>query len=88
MFYVYVLKSAKDGELYIGSTNDLKRRLREHTSGNVVSTNPRRPFQLVYYESYVAEDDARDREKALKLRGQARAQLKRRIKKSLQQSES
>jgi len=33
MFYVYILKSEKDGKLYIGYTNDLKRRLEEHNSG-------------------------------------------------------
>ena len=35
MNYVYVLKSTVDGELYIGSTNDLKRRIGEHNNGKV-----------------------------------------------------
>ena len=51
MFYTYVLKSKKDGKLYIGSTNDLKRRLTQHNSGEVKSTKPRIPFILIYYES-------------------------------------
>jgi predicted GIY-YIG superfamily endonuclease len=35
MFYGYVLRSEKDDELYIGSTNDLKRRMRQHQEGHV-----------------------------------------------------
>ena len=43
----------------------------------------RAPFSLVYYEAYCAERDARKRESSLKLRGQARTQLKKRIEESL-----
>ena len=39
---------------------------------------------LLYYESYKTEQEARDREAALKLRGQARAQLLKRIDKTLE----
>jgi len=83
MFYLYIIKSQKDGNLYIGSTSDLKRRLQEHNSGKVFSTKFRSPFDLVYYEAYRAEKDAREREKNLKLRSRAFAQLKNRIKISL-----
>ena len=84
MYYTYVLKSKKDSELYIGSTNDLRRRLSEHNTGKVTSTKSRVPFELVYYEAYRAENDARMRESRLKSRGQARIQLLRRMKDSLQ----
>lgn len=84
MFYVYILKSRKDGNLYTGSTNDLKRRLQEHNSGKVFSTKSRIPFDLVYYEAYRDESDARRREQGLKLRGQALTQLRKRIVKSAQ----
>ncbi len=83
MYYVYILKSRKDGNLYIGSTNDLKRRLDEHNNGLVFSTKSRRPFELVYYEAYKSEKDARNREKNLKLRSRAFAQLRKRIEESL-----
>ncbi|MCK4357724.1 MAG: GIY-YIG nuclease family protein [Candidatus Cloacimonetes bacterium] len=83
MFYVYVLKSKKDRNLYIGSTNDLRRRMREHNTGRVFSTKSRRPFELIYYEAYKTEKDARKREKALKLRSRAFAQLRKRINESL-----
>ncbi|PIP86248.1 hypothetical protein COV42_01790 [Candidatus Campbellbacteria bacterium CG11_big_fil_rev_8_21_14_0_20_44_21] len=46
MFYLYILRSRKDKELYIGSTNNLKRRPEEHNSGKVPSTKPRIPFEL------------------------------------------
>jgi len=79
MFYVYVLKSKKDEDLYIGSTNDLRGRLKEHNSGVVRSTQGRIPLELMYYEAYKSEKDARKREQNLKLRSRAFAQLKKRI---------
>ena len=85
MFYVYVLKSKKDGMLYTGSTNDLKRRFKEHNNGLVFSTKHRIPFALVYYESYKSEVDARNRESNLKLRSNAFIQMKRRIKNSIEE---
>ena len=83
MFYVYILKSKKDLELYTGSTNDLKRRFEEHNNGKVFSTRLRVPFELIYYEAYKSEKDARIREHNLKLRANALSQLKRRLKHSL-----
>ncbi len=88
MFYVYVLKSKRYDELYIGSTNDLKRRVIEHNNGNVESTKYKKPYKLMYYEAYDAESDARRREKMLKLRGQARRQLLSRLKDTLAQNKS
>ena len=81
MYYFYVLKSLKDNLLYTGSTNDLKRRVSEHNGGKVKSTQSRVPFELVYYEAYKSEEDARRRERSVKQRGKAFAQLKNRIKK-------
>ena len=49
--YVYVLRSLKDGNNYVGYTNDLRRRFAEHEAGNVLSTAARRPFKLIYYEA-------------------------------------
>jgi putative endonuclease len=83
MFYVYILKSLKDQKLYFGSTNDLKKRFREHNSGKVFSTKYRKPFKLIYYEAYSIEKDARHRENNLKLRANAFNQLKRRISESI-----
>lgn len=82
MFYVYVLKSKKDMQLYVGSTNDLRKRFKEHSDDKVFSTKSRRPFELVYYEAYKYEKDARVRESNLKLRSRAFTQLKKRIENS------
>lgn len=83
MFYCYILKSSTDGHLYIGYTNDLKRRLFEHNAGRVFSTKTRRSLALKYYEAYSKEEDARNREFQLKKNGRALGQLKRRASKSL-----
>lgn len=83
MFFMYILKSLKDSQLYIGFTNNLKRRLEEHNKGAVVSTKSRKPLKLVYYEAYASEYDARHREHNLKLRAKASRQLLLRIKNSL-----
>ena len=83
MFYTYVLKSKKDHDLYMGSTRDLRSRFLKHNKGLVWSTKNRKPFELVYYEAYKSERDARQREKNLKLQANALNQLKRRITNSL-----
>ncbi len=83
MFYVYILKSKKDGGLYVGFTNDLNRRLKEHNSGSTFSTKSRIPFELIYFEGYKDRIDAEHREKMLKLFGRALGGLKRRISRSI-----
>lgn len=72
-----------DGKLYIGSTSNLARRLKEHNTGLVQSTKPRRPFNVAYIEGYTDESEARHREHNLKLNARAWQQLKKRISKSL-----
>jgi len=84
MFYVYILKSRKNGNIYIGFTSDLRKRLEEHNSGKTKSTSYRTPLDLVYYEAYKSRDDAEKREKMLKIWGRTLGGLKRRIKKSLE----
>lgn len=79
MFCLYILQSEKDHNLYIGSTNNLKRRLSEHKEGKVFSTSYRRPMHLIYAELYSSEKDCRHGEKNLKLKSRAYYQLKKRI---------
>ncbi|RJQ29878.1 GIY-YIG nuclease family protein [Candidatus Parcubacteria bacterium] len=83
MFYVYMLRSKKNGQLYTGSTNDLRRRLVEHNLGKSFHTRKYLPYELIYYEAYKSETDARNRESSLKLRANALNQLKRRLVESL-----
>lgn len=85
-FYVYILRN-KDGNtnrLYIGSTNDLEKRLKDHRNKKVFSTKRFPDFDLVYYEAYICEKDARLREKHLKYFGKAYQELKKRIKGGLE----
>jgi putative endonuclease len=63
MWYVYILTSKVDGKLYIGSTNDLRRRFYQHNSGAVISTKPRRPFLLQSYIAVNSKLKARQLEK-------------------------
>jgi len=66
MIYVYVLKSKKDGKLYIGHTNNLRNRVELHNNGKVISTKYRKPFELIYYEASYNKEDALIRERYLK----------------------
>lgn len=84
MYYLYIIKSQRDGTLYIGQTNNLKRRLFEHNNGRSKYTKSHGPFTLKYYEAYTNEEDAKQREISLKLNGRALFVLKKRISKSLQ----
>ena len=83
MHWLYIIKSEKNGELYIGSTNDLDRRLNEHNNGKSPSTSRYKPWFYVYVEGYFLEQDALKREQNLKYYGKVYSQLKRRIKNSL-----
>src|SRR3989338_1198510 len=86
MFYVYVLKSAKTRFLYIGVTNNLKRRMLEHNSERASRefTERHKPWKLAYYEAYLNEQDAHAREAALKKYGASLGQLRKRVKRSLE----
>ncbi len=78
-FYVYILQSKKDEKLYIGHTHDLQKRLREHNKGLSFATKGRKPFSLIYYEAYLNQEDAKDREKFFKT-GWGRQYMKRVLK--------
>lgn len=83
MYYVYVLKSLKDGKIYTGFSSDLKRRFEQHKTGLVKSTKNRRPLKLIYYEAYLSELDAKNRERYLKSGGKAKNALKLQVTDSL-----
>ena len=83
MYYVYILQSQKTKGIYIGYTNDLKRRFREHNQKRNEFTDAGQPWKLIYYEAYRNERDAKDREKKLKQYGNARTYIKQRLKFSM-----
>ena len=65
-YWVYVLRSIKDGKKYTGYTKDLSSRFELHQEGKVKSTKGRRPFELIYFEGCLNQQDATKREKYLK----------------------
>jgi len=77
-YYVYVLQSEKDNNLYIGFTPDLRSRFNKHQDGKVISTRYRRPLKLIYYESYKNKNIAQKRERQLKT-GKAHTALRKRL---------
>lgn len=75
MYYVYLLQQTNTHKLYYGYTNDLERRLKEHNKND--------SWELIYYEAFKSESDARQRERKLKYYGQTISCLKQRLKGSL-----
>jgi putative endonuclease len=47
-YYVYAMISIVDGRVYVGLTNDVSRRLKEHNQGKTRSTRFYRPWELFY----------------------------------------
>ncbi|MDP2708980.1 MAG: GIY-YIG nuclease family protein [bacterium] len=81
MFYVYLLK-LKDNTIYTGRSDDLKRRIAEHSAGKVNSTKYKCPIRLLYYESYLNKNDAVARELYLKT-GDGRREVRKQLKNTL-----
>ena len=65
-WFVYILRSEKDGKRYFGCAKDLSKRLACHNRGEVQATRHRRPLQLIYTEQFELQSDAFAREKFLK----------------------
>jgi putative endonuclease len=66
MAYVYILQSLVNSRYYIGSTDDIKRRIEEHNSGKSTYTRLTRPFKLMFYQEYPTITKARQIEYKLK----------------------
>ena len=66
MYYVYLMQDQEKGKIYTGYTSDLKRRVREHLSGQVHTTVRMNKIKLIYYEAFQNKWDAQEREKYLK----------------------
>ena len=86
MYYVYLIKSKRDRNLYTGCTSELRIRFEKHNNNQVPSTRNRGPFELIYYEAYKNKGDAFHREHNLKLRANALTGLRRRLAKSLSEA--
>lgn len=83
MHVLYILKSDISDKLYIGTTNDIKRRFKEHSSDASKATKCKGPWSLIYCEVYRSKLDALERERKLKFFKNSYKQLKLRISRSL-----
>ena len=81
MYNVYVIQNEKQ-EFYIGYSTNLERRLAEHNAGENHSTRGHE-WHLVYYEAYISEWYAREREQVLKKNRRMKTFLLERVRKSL-----
>ena len=66
MHYVYILRSEASGRFYVGSSQDIRKRLDYHNAGKVRATRYLRPLALAYQEAHVTAREARQREYYLK----------------------
>lgn len=82
MWYVYIINSIKNNRWYTGSTNDLRKRFKQHNEGRSTYTKNKGPYKLIYYEASLNEQDARSRELYLKS-GIGKRYLKNRLKRFL-----
>jgi len=65
-YYVYVLHNPEKNFIYIGYSENLRQRVKEHNSGKSKSTKHYIPLKLIFYEAYYKKSDAKRREKYLK----------------------
>lgn len=66
MNYTYIVR-CRDGSLYTGWTNNLKKRIKDHNAGNGAKyTKSRRPVVLAYYEQFATKAEAMHREWEIK----------------------
>jgi putative endonuclease len=66
MYYVYILQSKKDASNYIGVTEDLKTRLKDHNQGKASYSKTKRPFNLIWYSAFISKKKAYAFEEYLK----------------------
>ena len=66
MFYVYVIKSLSRNYIYVGLTNNVQRRLKQHNNGENKTTKAYSPFELILSEEFQTRKEAREREKYFK----------------------
>lgn len=67
MYYVYILRSIIfSDQIYVGCTQDLKKRLSNHNAGTTPDTAKYKPWQLEMYLAFENKDKAIDFERYLK----------------------
>jgi len=66
MISLYVIKSLNNHFRYVGITNDIEKRIKQHNNGYSLSTKNHKPFKLLLTENFNNYKDARQREIFLK----------------------
>lgn len=66
MFTTYVLQNVVSKRFYIGSTNNIERRLEEHNRGQTRSTKQKGRWILIHKEQYSTRKEAKKRERMIK----------------------
>jgi len=66
VYYVYALNGQNRKYIYIGLTNNISRRVKQHQLGKEQTTSPYRPFKLILVGKCKTRPEARQREKYLK----------------------
>ena len=64
--FVYILKSLKDGSHYVGMTDEINRRLKQHKLGRNYSSRKKRPWVIIHVEIVETRSNARKLEKYFK----------------------
>ncbi len=77
-YYVYILKSINHEKTYVGFTENIERRIKEHNQGKSKYTSKFKPWQIAYYEEVNELEEAIRLEKYYK-----RSAVRRKIKKLL-----
>lgn len=66
LYYIYAIRSLKDGRIYVGMTRDVEKRLRGHNYGQTRSTKSYVPWELIFLKEVIGRSEARQLEKYYK----------------------
>jgi putative endonuclease len=69
LYYVYIIHSQSLQRYYVGSTESVEKRLREHNAGRSKSKRAGAPWRLIHTESFATRSDAMHQEQKIKARG-------------------
>ena len=80
MFYVYLIESKKLDVVYVGQTDDLRRRFEQHKTGRSRYTSQTDDWRILYYEAYTSRSLAMKRERQLKRKAKGYHELLKRVR--------
>ena len=66
IFYVYILESKVDSSMYIGQSQNIEERLKNHNLGNIKSTATKKPWKLYAYKIVASRSESVIIEKKIK----------------------